>query len=130
MAISLASLNMVKASDTPYSLDVIDEVSGASTGITLQVIGAHSEVITKLVAKAVNAKRTAEAMQVKKGKDPQPSKVEEDIDFSIELAAKRIVGWTGIEEAFSPENAFQLCKINPSIREQVVAASENPANYK
>jgi hypothetical protein len=130
MAISLASLNAVKASDTPYSLDIIDEVSGASTGITLQVIGAHSEVITKLVAKAVNAKRTADTMQAKKGKEPVPTKVEDDIMFSIELAAKRIVGWTGIEEPFSPENAIKLCEINPAIREQVVAASENPANYK
>ena len=129
MAISLKSLNVEAACDTPYDLDIVDEQTGKSTGITLKVIGAHSQVITKLVAKAVNAKRQAESQLAKKGKDVPVTKVEDDLEFGIELAAKRIVGWSGIEESFTPDLAFELCKTNPVIRDQVVAASEDMSHY-
>jgi hypothetical protein len=129
MAISLSSLNVEKKCDTPYKLDIIDEQSGAVTGITIDIIGEHSKVISDLVAKAVNGKREAQRIATKKGKDAPVEKVEDDIMFGIELAAKRIVGWSGIEEAFSPELAIELVKTNPSIREQVMTASSNMSNF-
>ena len=129
MAVSISSLNLTKASDTPAKLELIDEESGKSLGITLSVIGSHSEKITKLIAKAVNAKRQAEELAKKKGKDVQPSKVEDDLDFANELAAARIVGWEGIEESFSADLALELVKTNPQIREQVMTFSDNASNY-
>jgi thymidine kinase len=129
MGISLASLNVVKASDDAQKLDILDEESGKATGIVLSVIGSNSDKITKLVAKAVNGRRQAEELAKKKGKDVQPSKVEDDIEFAQELAAARIVGWEGIDEPFSPENALQLVTINPQIREQVMVFSDNASNY-
>jgi hypothetical protein len=129
MAISLSALNVEKACDTPFTLSIIDEQSGKATGIEIDIIGAHSKVIADLVAKAVNGKRTAAAMAAKKGKDTPADKVEDDIAFSYELAAKRIVGWRGIEEPFTPELAFELVKTNPQIREQIMQSSENMANF-
>lgn len=129
MVISLSALNVEKKCDTPYKLDIIDEQSGTSTGITLEIIGEHSKVISDLVAKAVNGKREAARLATKKGKDAPVEKVEDDILFGVELAAKRIVGWSGIEETFSPELAIELVKTNPSIREQVMNASGNMANF-
>jgi len=61
--------------------------------------------------------------------NPPIAKVEDDLEFGIELAAKRIVGWSGIEETFTPELAFELCKTNPVIRDQVVTASEDMSHY-
>ena len=130
MAISLASLNVEKQCDTPFDLAIIDEATGKETGIVLQVIGSHSSKITKLVAKAVNAKRTAAALAAKKGgKDAPIDKVEDDIAFSTELTAAKIVGWSGIEEAYTPELAFELVSTNPVIREQVSSCSDDMRNY-
>lgn len=130
MAISLASLNIEKQCDTPYSLAIIDEATGKETGIVLQVIGSHSPKISKLVAKAVNAKRTASALAAKKGgKDAPVEKVEDDIEFSYELTANKIVGWSGIEEEYTPELAYTLVSTNPVIREQVSQASDDMRNY-
>ena len=130
MAISLASLNVEKQCDTPFDLAIIDEATGKETGIVLQVIGSHSSKITKLVAKAVNAKRTAAALAAKKGgKDAPIDKVEDDIAFSTELTAAKIVGWSGIEESYTPELAFELVSTNPVIREQVSQASDDMRNF-
>ncbi len=129
MAISLSSLNIEKASDTPYSLEIIDEQSGQPTGITIDIIGEHSKVIADLIAKAVNGKREAARIAAKKGKDAPADKVEDDLLFGFELAAKRIIGWKGIEEDFTPENALTLVRTNPTIREQIMQASGNVANF-
>jgi hypothetical protein len=129
MAISLSSLNVEKASDTPYTLSIIDEQSGQATGIEIDIIGEHSKVIADLIAKAVNGKREAARIAAKKGKDAPADKVEDDLLFGFELAAKRIVGWKGIEEDFTPENALTLVRTNPTIREQIMQASGNVANF-
>ena len=129
MAISLSSLNVEKASDTPYTLAIIDEQSGQATGIEIDIIGEHSKTIADLVAKAVNGKREAARIAAKKGKDAPADKVEDDLLFGFELAAKRIVGWKGIEEEYTPENALTLVRTNPQIREQIMAASGNVSNF-
>lgn len=129
MAISLSSLNVEKASDTPFTLAIIDEQSGQATGIEIDIIGEHSKVIADLVAKAVNGKREAARMAAKKGKDAPADKVEDDLLFGYELAAKRIVGWKGIEDEFNADNALLLVKTNPSIREQIMTASSVVTNF-
>lgn len=128
MGISLDSLNVVKASAAPFTLDIVDD-AGNKLGFSLDVIGSNSEVITKFFAKAMNARRTAEDMQRKKGKDVQVTKVEDDIAFANELAAKRIVGWNGIDDEFSPERAIKLIETNPMVREQVMNASDDIRNF-
>lgn len=129
MAISLANLNVVKASETAQKLEIIDEETGTLTGIVLDVIGSNSDKIQKIITKVANAKRQADKLAEKKGKDSPVSKVEDDIEFIQELTAARIVGWTGIEEPYSVENALELVKINPVIREQVTTFSDNVSNF-
>lgn len=129
MAISLSSLNVEKASDTPFTLAIIDEQSGQDTGIEIDIIGEHSKTIANLVAKAVNGKREAARIAAIKRKDVPADKVEDDLLFGYELAAKRIVGWKGIEEEFTPENALTLVRTNPSIREQIMTGSSNVSNF-
>jgi hypothetical protein len=129
MAISLSSLNVVKASETAQKLEIIDEETGTLTGIVLDVIGSNSDKIQKIITKVANAKRQADKLAEKKGKDTPVSKVEDDIEFIQELTAARIVGWSGIEEPYSVENALELIKINPVIREQVTTFSDNVSNF-
>lgn len=131
MAISLSDLNVEAQSEKPYEFEVVDDNNGKGTGIFLSVLGSHSKTISDFVAKTLNAQRRVAALKARKrdNKDTDFTPVEDDIDFSIELAAIRIVAWRGITEPFSPENAQLLCRTNPIIKQQVIEASDDVKNF-
>ena len=130
--LSLNDLDVSKACETAFEFEVKDEVTGKGTGLFLSVIGGHSQRILDYSKKELNARRLAEAMQERRdprGKNPKVVSVEDDIEFSTALVAMRVVGWRGIEEPYSPENALRLCTINPPIKEQILAMSEDLRNF-
>ena len=55
--------------------------------------------------------------------------IEDDEDFGVDYAAIRIAGWKGIAEPFTPDAAKILCRNNREIREQIMEASDNLANF-
>lgn len=129
---SIDDLDIAKACETPYEFEVTDDVTGKGTGLFLSVIGAYAQAVTDFTAKKLNERRRADAMAEKRdprGKNPNVHLVEEDIEFSTELVALRVVGWRGMKEPYSHENAVRLCTINPSIKEQILAVSENLKKY-
>jgi len=131
MAVSLAQLNLKAKSDQAYEFEVVDEDDGQGMGIFISVVGEHSKKVQDLITNTVNGQRRAEA--IRKGKSAAKKEdytpVEEDIDFSNQLAAARIVGWKGISEEYSPENALLLCSTNPSIKDQVTVESQKIKNF-
>jgi len=130
---SLDDLDIAKACETPYEFEVTDDETGKGTGFFLSVIGAHAPAVTEFTTKRLNERRHADAMAEKRdprGKNPKVHMVEEDIQFSTELVALRVVAWRGeIKEPYSHENAVRLCTINPSIKEQILAVSEDLKKY-
>jgi hypothetical protein len=68
-------------------------------------------------------------MQEKRGKKAVTRSIEEDMEFGTELTAIRVVGWRGISDPFTPEGAIRLCTINPPIKEQILKASDDIANF-
>jgi hypothetical protein len=92
------------------------------------VIGSQAPKVQEFVRKFFNHRRTAEAIAQKRGKELHRT-IEDDEDFGIDYAAIRIVGWKGISEPFSEENAQILCRNNKEIREQVIEHSDNLANF-
>ena len=131
---SLNDLDVSKACEIPHEFEVVDEVTGEGTGFFLSVIGGHAQKILDFSKDEMNARRVAEAMAEKRdprGKNPKAKVVpiEQDIEFSTELVAMRVVGWRGIEEKYSHENAVRLCTINPPIKEQILAKSEDLKNF-
>ncbi len=130
--LSLNDLDVSKACEVAHEFEVKDEVTGKGTGLFLTVIGGHAQAIQDFSKKELNARRLAEALAAKRdprGKNPKVVSIEEDIEFSTELVAMRIVGWRGIVEPYSHENAVRLCTINPPIKEQVLAVSEDLKNF-
>lgn len=128
----LDQLDQAKACEIPYEFEVTDDATNEGLGIFLSVIGGHAAAISDLTTKRLQRRRVNEAMAEKadpRGKRLHVVPVEEDIDFGYELVAVRIVGWRGIEEPWSPENALRLCKLNSSIREQAFAKSEDMKNF-
>lgn len=132
MEYSLDDLNVTKSCEVPFEFEVTDDTTGKGIGLFLSVVGAHAERVQNLVTKAANERRTADAMAEKRdprNKTVKVHTVEEDIAFSTELVAIRVVAWRGVKEDYSPEGAIKLCTINPTIKEQILAKSENLANF-
>lgn len=131
---SLDDLDQAKACEVPYKYEVKDEVTAKGTGLFLLIIGAHAQKVVDFSKKELDSRRVAEAMADKRdprGKNPEAKviPIDRDINFSTELVAIRIVGWEGMEEPYSHENAIKLCTINPPIKEQVLGVSEDLKKY-
>jgi hypothetical protein len=127
-AFSLADLNLQKKCQEAVDFKPLTP-SGKELGITLKVLGGHAPAVQDWVNKALNDRRRAEAINAKRGRNSDIRSIEDDIDFGIEVIAIRIVGWEGITEPWSPENALLLCRTNPEILSQVREFSEEIANF-
>ena len=126
---SISDLDVTKQSEAGFEFEVQDDSTGKGVGVYLTVIGAHAPAVQKFTSKKLNERRVFDEMNERRGKKGQVRKIEDDVEFGIELAAIRIVGWRGISDEFSQANAVQLCTVNPTIREQILKASEDLANF-
>jgi hypothetical protein len=129
---SISDLDVTKSCETGFEFEVTDDATGKGTGLFLTIIGGHAQKIADFTKKSLNERRLADAMAEKRdprGKKPNVHPVEEDIEFSTELVAMRIIAWRGISDPYSHENAMRLCTVNPPIKEQVLAVSENLKNF-
>lgn len=129
---SLASLNSRKASETPYKFELL-EADGSASGVIVHVIGGQSRTVADETNRLVNERRRQEAIRAADAPANRPgdaiTPVEDDIAFGQRLAAVRLVGWEGIEEAFSPAGALELCQINPDYAAQITTQSNRLANF-
>lgn len=125
---SLSDMNIKKKCEDGYRFEYLND-EGKGTGIFFTVLGAHAPSVQKWVNNELNKRRKQEAIQAKRGKDIDVRLIEEDIEFGVEFMAIRIIGWEGITEAYTSENALMLCETNPMVVEQVKAASEALANF-
>ncbi len=126
---SIAELDITKQSEAGFEFEVQDDSTGKGVGVYLTVIGAHAPAVQKFTSKKLNERRVFDEMNERRGKKAQVRKIEDDVEFGIELAAIRIVAWRGISDEFSPANAVQLCTVNPTVREQILKASEDLSNF-
>lgn len=126
--LSLKDLNLNEKCAEGYKFEFLD-AEGKGTGIHFTVLGAHAPSVQKWVNTKINERRKHDAVQAKRGKIDEVRPVEDDIDFGYEYVAIRIIGWDGITESYSPENALALCEMNPLVVEQVKAASEELGNF-
>jgi hypothetical protein len=126
---SLNDLDVTKNCEAGFEFEVTDDATGKGVGIHLTVIGAHAPAVLDFTRKSLNARRVFDEMNEKRGKKSQSRSIEDDIEFSTNLVAIRVIGWRGITDEFTPEGAIKLCTINPPIREQILKASEDLANF-
>jgi hypothetical protein len=131
--ITLSSLNAVKASEAPFEFEYITP-DGSPSGVFLLILGGQSEVVTKTAAKMINEhrkKKAAREMNAKFGSrhGVDFDTLESDVEFGQRLAAVRLVGWRGISDPYTPENALLLCQTNKLIAAQIMEHSENLSNF-
>lgn len=125
--IDLEALNIVKESDNIFTFDFLNADNNA-TGITVSVVGKHSEIVKRHIDQALNKRRREDFMQEKAGKKA-PRRVEDDEELGLDMIAIRVVNWTGINQPCSYENVKRLCEINPLFVEQVTMHSDNLSNF-
>ncbi len=129
--LTLDSFNSRKASETPFKMEYMLP-DGTPSGFILHVIGDNAGAVVAERNRLINEDRVRVSAQQALAKPGQPlpiNPVENDLSFVQKLAAARIVGWEGIDDAFTPDAAVQLMADAPEIREQVVQASQTVGNF-
>jgi len=125
--LSIDDLDLTAASDTPFNLELLN-TKGVKTGVALQVLGSESEKVQEWTNRQANRIRTQATQKSVTGKEKVRT-AEEDDEYIIESAAIRVVGWSGLAEPYSKENATRLMGRNVHIRMQVLQASNELGNY-
>ena len=131
--LDITDLDAVAAGDTPFEVEYI-RADGSGSGVFLLVLGGQSEKVQGEVNRLVNDRRKKQAVAAAMTGRSNPEKadftpIEDDIAFGHRLTAIRLVGWRGIKQEWSAENAFRLISRNSEIAEQVTMASNNLANF-
>jgi hypothetical protein len=127
--LSFKDMNLVSTADKPFEFAYIDPNTQKETEFKVKVIGSHSNIVTDAVLENADAQRRSDKLSERKGKEIEIRKAKDDVQFSVELTAKRIIGWSGIDIDYSPEKAIELCTINPELRKQVNDASDEIKNF-
>lgn len=125
---SIASLNLVKASETGFEFEVKDS-SGVGLGVFISVRGEHSDTVKAVNRKRLNERRERAYVAAKKGENLLPDSIEDEEAMAIEGAVLRTIGWRGLDETFSPDNARLLYTVNPEVRAQVYTAAAESGNF-
>jgi hypothetical protein len=140
--VSLASLNVRKVTDTPREVEYFGP-DLKPTGVFLSILGAQSETVQTKTNAILNERRQKAAAQAAEmaaartvpvgraaaAQEVAFTPVEEDFDQACRMSAACLVGWRGIEEAYTEELALQLIKSNPHIKAQVDAVSMDLATF-
>jgi hypothetical protein len=120
---SLKDLDSRQACETPFEFEL--QIDGKPAGVKLSVIGQQSETFEKAAAAIASEFELAKSLQ-------------SPVDFiqsdqsrvlTARLVAARIVGWTGISEPCTPENALALVSTNQDAFTQVLATSNRVGNF-
>jgi hypothetical protein len=125
--LSIDDLDLTAASDTPFDLEILN-IKGVKTGIIIQVLGSESEKVQEWTNRQANRIRTQATQKSVTGKDKVRT-AEEDDEYIIESAAVRVVGWKGLKDEYTKENATRLMSRNVHVRMQVLTASNDLGNY-
>lgn len=129
MGISIEDLDLNSASETPFEFEVKSPTTGKGIGAFISVYGDSAERVRKFTLKAANRRRQEDADKRKAGKEHQIVPLEETIDYFIDQACVRVATWRGFKQEPTPENIRLLMERNSRIRDQVMEASNNAANF-
>lgn len=124
----LADLNLKAQNNQSYEFEYIDP-NDEPTGIFFSVIGGHSDKIVRLASEQRDKQLLTESMAAKKGKDVPIETTEKQLANRAKLNAARLVGWRGIDEPFTDENALLLVSNNAHISEAIARESEDMRNF-
>jgi hypothetical protein len=129
----LAALDVSKASNKPYKLELKHPVTKEPLGMFISVLGRDSDVFTETMNESINADRRQRALDIKRGRDPKVETIEENMRDSVALMAKITVAFDHVEYngplSFSEANAVKLYTEQTWVLKQVTDAVNDIANF-
>jgi hypothetical protein len=111
---------MQSIDETPIEFEVISEITGRPIDLHISVTSAHAKAVSSLLKS-----KLTQIQRINDLHDSASIPIANDLELEILSAAGRIVGWRGIVEPFTRENAIILCSTNPYIRQQVINVSND-----
>lgn len=133
MSISFNKLNTEYKCEQGYEFELISEDTEIK-GVFLTILGDDSKTIKNHIIKLLDKSKMRAKMRERKDRDAI-TPTAEDVQFGIEAAACKLIGWRGIDGVdgnpfpWSPENALALCTVNKEIREQVNKEAAELGNF-
>lgn len=134
VSVSLDDLDATKHGAEAFEFEYINK-SGNATGIFFKVLGGESEAVkteTALLQNERRRKQAARDVTAKIGvgaKKVEFEPFESDVAYGRRLSAVRLVGWRGIKDPFTKENALRLVQNNDHIASAITEASEAMENF-
>lgn len=126
-ALSILNFDAVSESEAGTPLAILNP-DGTETGLTLQVIGDNSDAVQKFSAKVIREIRAADARAKKAGKEMELD-LEKINEQNVEGASIRVIGWSGVDEAFDRELLKTVLRKNPHWVKQINDFSGDLANF-
>jgi len=139
MNLDLASLDTVAACDAGAEIELTHPTTGQLLGIFVTVLGRDSQVFKEYTRQSINARLRKEAVNRKRGRDPEVATIEAAQEESLGALVACTQGWrTGDEKTiqfkgeflpFSHSNAMLIYKALPWIQHQVDEGIGDLANF-
>jgi len=132
--LDLDTTNVNKQSEEGYELEVLHPVTNEPTGAKITVRGEQSATVRNFSKRKYNEYKQREAQAKRRGREVEDLTLDEAEELAVESAVIRVISWEGIGAsgkplAFTPENATAVLKEHAWIRDQIVEASQNLANF-
>lgn len=133
--LDLSKLNVNKQSEEGYEFELLHPVTNEPVGAKITIRGEQSSTVRNYSKKKYNEYKLREQQAKRRGREVEELTLDEAEELAVESAVARIIGWSGITEdgkkelAFSPENAAIVLKEHSWIRDAIMEASQNLANF-
>lgn len=126
--LSLAAFNATQICEKTYTFPLIG-FDGAETSVLLTIKGSEAKSVKDAIYKKLDKKRRQEKIDAERNKKPAFVETEVLVLDQKESVAMCIVGWTGLDEEFSPELALQLVANSDLVLQQVKDNAETVSNF-
>lgn len=127
--IDITAFDAVAESEAGYEFELKGKDGITGTGVILQIIGKHADVVNKWLTKIVNAQIREQQMAQRKGKTVDAKSFDDIKDQNLEGAALRVTGWRNVAQPFTKELLIATLKRNPHFVDQIVEESDNLGNF-
>jgi len=126
--VDILGFNAVKDSEQGFILSMKNG-DGTDAGIAFNVLGKHANAVQTWSKKVFSKMQREEAMAKKRGKDLEPTDIDELKEQTLEGALVRIIGWENVTQPFDKAILKQALVNNPHWIDQVLEASNDDANF-
>jgi hypothetical protein len=132
--LDLAKNNPAEIAEAGYEFTVVLP-DGTETDAKIKVRGLFSPKVKEFAKKMYKEHQIKVQAAKRKGREPEDMTLEEAEEYSVRVAAVRVISWSGISEdgvtiESTKDEVERILMKYPFIREQVITESDNVLNFR